>query len=141
MSHIDRRSYKGYLALAEAGHLDTTLNSLKLTEWARQFADIKALELAGDARKVERKTVTSERKALAARRFLEFLGRYRKDYFRRTGKPYPESAGSVRALNRQFLRRNGLKLEVEAWLNAPWRNEPIRAGLALALTDAQHHPK
>ncbi len=39
--------------------------------------------------------------------------------------------------NRHYL--GGLFAEEDA--NTPWRNEPIRAGLALALADAQHHPQ
>ena len=39
--------------------------------------------------------------------------------------------------NRLYL--GGLFAEEDA--TTPWRNEPIRAGLALALTDVQHHPQ
>ncbi len=31
--------------------------------------------------------------------------------------------------------------DAEENATTPWRNEPIRAGLALALTDVQHHPQ
>ena len=53
-------------------------------------------------------------------------------------RPYCGWIGHVPLLtNRLYL--GGLFAEEDA--TTPWRNEPFRAGLALALTGIQHHPQ
>ncbi|MHC4513915.1 MAG: peptidylprolyl isomerase [Planctomycetota bacterium] len=117
VQHIDERSYKGYLTLAEGGHLDATLSSPTLATWTREFADIRALELMALEQKIAPGRVDKERKELANNRFFEYLESYKLTYRRDHGKEYPENARSVASLNRQFLLRRGLNLEREAWLN------------------------
>jgi hypothetical protein len=114
---IDRHSYKGYLKLAEGGHLDRTLSSARLVTWARQFADRRALELTAGKRKLAPNVVNGERKALATKGFLDFFENYKQAYQRREGRKYPESPGSVASLRRRYLLEHGLHLERQAWLN------------------------
>jgi hypothetical protein len=118
--HIDAHSYKGYLAYAEAGHLDGMLSSPTqgAAMLARQFADLRALEITGQERKIPMGDVAKERKALAADGFLKFLEKYKRAYQKDYGREYPENPQSVAKLNAQYLRQNGLTLETEAWLNA-----------------------
>jgi len=115
--HIDKYSYKGYLALAEAGHLDSTLSSPKLATWARQFADRRALELMAQKQKLAPGLVDQERKRLASEGFLKFLEEYKRSYQLREGREYPESPRSVASLRRGYLLKSGLDLECHAWLN------------------------
>ncbi|MEE9126708.1 MAG: peptidylprolyl isomerase [Planctomycetota bacterium] len=117
--HIDAHSYKGYLLLAEGGHLDLTLSSpnVGLALLARQAADLRALELTAQERKIPTGDVAKERRQVAANGFLMHLENYKRDYRRRYGREYPENPDSIVKLNSRYLLNNGLALEMEAWLN------------------------
>ena len=124
VDHITERHVPSFKKFLEqpAGQLYFRSSPLVST-WVRQFADIVGLEAEARSRGVDMQAAEERLSATLKSMFEQHLAKYRE---RRElqGRPLELTQDRINVLLDQFQRRNGLRIELQGWLDHLTDDEP-----------------
>ena len=126
VTHISQRHYPGMVALMNSPSSTGYFQSPRLAEWVRAFADVKTLELAAAARELDYEQVRDTLGEALKKQFNEWLDAYA-DRRARAGTPLELTQDRINLLLSDFQRDEGLRTEVQGWLDAMVPEVPLEA--------------
>ncbi|MBI5852671.1 MAG: peptidyl-prolyl cis-trans isomerase [Planctomycetes bacterium] len=126
LEHIAERHYPPMLKLMETASGRSYLESPRLAEWVRAFADSKALELEAADRGIGFDAARDALGEALKRSFEDWLKSYR-ERREREGAPLELTQERVNLLLTDHQRDEGLRTEVDGWLDALVPAIPLEA--------------
>lgn len=126
LEHLAERHYPPMLKLMETASGRSYLESPRIAEWVRAFADIKALELEAQQRDVGFDAARDALGDALKRDFEGWLESYRKRR-ERDGAPLELTQDRINLLLTDYQRDEGLRTEVAGWLDALVPAVPLEA--------------
>ncbi|MFO1054548.1 MAG: peptidylprolyl isomerase [Planctomycetota bacterium] len=127
LTHIAERHYPGMLKLMDTPAGLGYLQSPKVAEWVRAFADVKSLEIEAAARELDFEKVREQLGEPLKQDFEAWMKTYQ-DQRAQQGSPLELTQERVNLLLTDYQRDEGLRTEVQGWLDVLVPETPLDAG-------------
>jgi hypothetical protein len=123
VQHIAARHVPDFLRTLEGGGQNLFRSSTIVADWVRQYADIVALQAEARQRGIDAADVEPMLAATLKRLFEEHLASYQGQRAAE-GHPLELTQDRINLLLDLFQRRNGLRTELQGWLDFLTQDEP-----------------